>query len=72
VAAACPAAGQCHQEANMIKLENTTDGLSVTITPMQATIYEVVFRDEDSGAEIGRRVFLDAQQARDFAEKVLG
>jgi len=56
----------------MIKLENTADGLSVPITPMQATIYEVVFRDEESGAEIGRRVFLDAQQARDFAEKVLG
>jgi hypothetical protein len=56
----------------MTKIENTTDGLSVIITPMQATIYEVVFRDEDSGAEIGRRVFLDAQQARDFAEKVLG
>ena len=56
----------------MVKLENTVDGLSVTITPMQATIYEVVFRDEESGAEISRRVFLDAQQARDFAEKVVG
>ena len=56
----------------MIKLENTSDGLSVTIIPTQQTVYEVIFRDEDSGAEIGRRVFLDAQQARDFAEKVLG
>lgn len=56
----------------MTKIENTTDGLSVTITPMQATIYEVVFRDEDSGAEIGRRVFLNEAQAKAFAEKVLG
>jgi len=71
VAAACPAAGQCHQETNMITITDKEQGMSVEITPVPATVYQLVFRDTDSGQVIATRVFLTEEQAIAFGNTLL-
>lgn len=55
----------------MTTITDKEQGLSVEITPVPATVYQLVFRDTDSGQVIATRVFLTEEQAIAFGNTLL-
>jgi hypothetical protein len=55
----------------MTTITDKDQGLSVEITPVPATVYQLVFRDTDSGEVIATRVFLTEEQAIAFGNTLV-
>lgn len=55
----------------MITITDKEQGMSVEITPVPATVYQLVFRDTDSGQIIATRVFLSEEQAIAFGNTLV-
>ena len=55
----------------MTTITDKNQGLSVEIKPVPATVYQLTFRDTDSGEVIAVRTFMTEEQAIAFGNTLL-